>query len=107
LLSQIGVKLEFIPEAGGWVALHDESMQTSIKGVYVAGDASGIEEASTAMIEGKIAGLAVAIQLGFSKKKTLLAKYREELRSLRAGPFGEKPRIAKEKIAQKRRLHHA
>jgi sarcosine oxidase subunit alpha len=92
--------LAFIPEAGGYVALHDESMQTSVKGVYVAGDSSGIEEASTAMIEGKIAGLASAIQLGCSKKKKRLEEYRKELNQLRAGPFGEKPRIAKEKIAK-------
>lgn len=107
LLSQIGVTLEFIPEAGGYVALHDASMQTSIKGVYVAGDASGIEEASTAMIEGKIAGLAAAIQLGRSKNRKLLSEYREELSQLRAGPFGEKPRIAKEKIAKQAGVHHA
>jgi sarcosine oxidase subunit alpha len=107
LLSQIGVDLEFIPEAGGYVALHDASMQTSVQGVYVAGDASGIEEASTAMIEGKIAGLAAAVHLGKSKKKHLLAEYRLELCRLRAGPFGEKPRIAKEKIAQHRGVHHA
>ena len=99
--------LEFIPEAGGYVALHDETMQTSVKGVYVAGDASGIEEASTAMIEGKIAGLAAAIQLGRSKNKKLLTQYREELAQLRAGPFGEKPRIAKEKIAKLTEKHHA
>ena len=107
LLSQIGVDLEFVPEAGGYVALHDESMQTSVNGVYVAGDASGIEEASTAMIEGKIAGLAAAIQLGRSKRKRLLMQYREELCNLRAGPFGEKPRIAKEKIAKRAEAHHA
>ena len=107
LLSQIGVDLEFVPEAGGYVALHDGSMQTSVKGVYVAGDASGIEEASTAMIEGKIAGLAVAIQLGRSKKKKLLEQYRKELNQLRAGPFGEKPRIAKEKIAKLTEVRHA
>jgi sarcosine oxidase subunit alpha len=107
LLSQIGVNLEYVPEAGGYVALHDESMQTSVKGVYVAGDASGIEEASTAMIEGKIAGLAVAIQLGRSKKKELLEQYRKDLNQLRAGPFGEKPRIAKEKIAKLTEIRHA
>jgi sarcosine oxidase subunit alpha len=107
LLSQIGVDLEFIPEAGGYVALHDESMMTSIKGVYVAGDASGIEEASTAMIEGKIAGLAAAVQLGRSKNKNLLRQYRAELDQLRAGPFGEKPRIAKEKITKLAGIHHA
>lgn len=100
LLSQIGVDLCFIPEAGGYVAPHDESMRTSVKGVYVAGDASGIEEASTAMIEGKIAGLAAAIFLGHKQNKKLLKKYQEELAQLRAGPFGEKPRIAKEKIAK-------
>ena len=82
-------------------------MQTSVKGVYVAGDASGIEEASTAMIEGKIAGLAAAIQLGRSKNKKLLAQYRKELCQLRAGPFGEKPRIAKEKIAKLKGARHA
>jgi thioredoxin reductase len=107
LLSQIGVNLEFIPEAGGYVALHDESMQTSVRGVYVAGDASGIEEASTAMIEGKIAGLASAIFVGRSKNKKLLTCYRNELAQLRAGPFGEKPRIAKEKIANLAEGHHA
>jgi sarcosine oxidase subunit alpha len=107
LLSQIGVQHEFIPEAGGYVALHDETMQTSVKGVYVAGDASGIEEASTAMIEGKIAGLAAAIQLGRSKNKKLLTHYREELSQLRAGPFGEKPRIAKQKIAKMKEKRHA
>jgi sarcosine oxidase subunit alpha len=107
LLSQIGVELQYIPEAGGYVALHGESMQTSVKGVYVAGDASGIEEASTAMIEGKIAGLAAAIQLGYSKNTRLLKRYHQELNSLRAGPFGEKPRKAKEKIAKLTEGKHA
>jgi sarcosine oxidase subunit alpha len=100
LLSQIGVDLEFIPEAGGYVALHDDSMQTSVKGIYVAGDSSGIEEASTAMTEGKIAGLSAAILLGYTKNKNLLKQYVDELDQLRAGPFGEKPRIAKDKITK-------
>jgi len=107
LLSQLGVALQFIPEAGGYVALHDESMQTSIKGVYVAGDSSGIEEASTAMIEGKIAGIAAAMFLGYSKNKRLLEQYRHELAQLRAGPFGEKPRLAKEKITKLTEEQHA
>ena len=107
LLSQIGVNLEFIPEAGGYVALHDDSMQTSVKGVYVAGDASGIEEASTAMIEGKIAGLAAAMTLGKTRDRKLLEHYRRELECLRAGPFGEKPRIAKQKITKLVEARHA
>lgn len=100
LLGQIGVKMVTIPEAGGFVALHDETMQTSVENIYVAGDASGIEEASTAMIEGKIAGLHAANHIGFKtddadqRKK----KFTEEISHLRAGPFGDKPRIAKQKM---------
>jgi sarcosine oxidase subunit alpha len=98
LLFQAGVKIAFIPEAGGYVALHDDLMQSSVKGLFVSGDASGIEEASTAMVEGKIAGLASAVSLGYNKNKHLLKQYKKELSNLRAGPFGEKPRIANKKI---------
>ena len=99
LLSQIGVKMDFVGEAGGYVAMHDKFMQTTCKGVFVAGDSSGIEEASTAMIEGKIAGVSTALLLGYNKDaKKLQKKYLEELERLRAGPFGEKARIAKKKI---------
>lgn len=99
LLYQVGVNMEFVPEAGGFVALHDDSMQTTVKGVFVAGDSSGIEEASTAMVEGKIAGVSASLLLGFNKNaKELKKQYKKELDRLRAGPFGEKPRIAKRKI---------
>ncbi|UCB58561.1 MAG: FAD-dependent oxidoreductase [Thermoplasmatales archaeon] len=99
LLYQFGVNMEFVPEAGGFVALHDDSMQTTVKGVFVAGDSSGIEEASTAMVEGKIAGVSASLLLGFNKNaKDLKKQYKKELDRLRAGPFGEKPRIAKRKI---------
>jgi sarcosine oxidase subunit alpha len=99
LLSQVGVEMEFVPEAGGFVALHDDTMQTTVRNVYVAGDSSGIEEASTAMVEGKISGVSAAYSLGFDKNaKQLKKQYIGELEHLRAGPFGEKPRIAKDKI---------
>ena len=101
LLSQAGVEMEFIPEAGGYVALHDKFMETTVNNIYVAGDSSGIEEASTAMIEGKIAGTAASLKLGYDKKaKNLLRQFLEELDRLRSGPFGKKPRIAKNKIAK-------
>jgi len=74
----------------------------------VAGDSSGIEEASTAMIEGKIAGVSAAFQLGYDKKAKVLKKqYIEELKRLREGPFGEKPRIAKDKIKKLMERTHA
>jgi len=100
LLSQIGVEMEIIPEAGGYVALHNDSMLTTVKGVYVAGDSSGIEEASTAMIEGRIAGFSAAVYLGYKKNENVLSQYLDELCRLRAGSFGEKPRAAKKKICK-------
>ena len=100
LLEQIGAKTEFIAEAGGHVAIHDKSMQTTVKGVFVAGDSSGIEEASTAMIEGQLAGVSAAAFLGFDKQaEKLKKKYIKSLEGFRSGPFGLKPKICKDKIA--------
>jgi len=100
LLEQIGAKTEFIPEAGGHIAVHDSTMQTNVHGVYVAGDSSGIEEASTAMIEGELAGISSATSLGYDKNaQKLKKKCKKALDRFRSGPFGEKPRICKEKIA--------
>ncbi|MEF8848676.1 MAG: FAD-dependent oxidoreductase [Candidatus Thermoplasmatota archaeon] len=103
LLGQTGVRLEDISEAGGQVAIHDRDMQTSVDNVFVAGDCSGIEEASTAMIEGKIAGISAAEKIGYKIKKEKKQKYHKELQGLRAGPFGEKPRMAKQKIKKIRK----
>jgi sarcosine oxidase subunit alpha len=99
LLSQVGVEMDFVPEAGGYIALHDDTMETSVRGVFVSGDSSGIEEASTAMVEGKIAGISAAYLSGYKKDaKKLKNQYIKELERLRAGPFGEKSRKAKKKI---------
>ena len=98
LLFQAGCETKYVPELGGWVAVHNKNLETSVEGIYVAGDCSGIEEASTAMMEGRIAGIDSAEKLGFkidgSEKKDAF----ENLKTLRSGPFGEKPRKGKEKM---------
>jgi len=63
LLSEMGADVVWVPELGGPVPLRDRYMETSIPGVYVAGDAGGIEEATTAMLTGRIAGLSAAIRV--------------------------------------------
>jgi len=99
LVAQTGAEIKFISEGGGWVALHNEYMETTKEGIYVAGDLSNIEEASTAIIEGKIAGLAAANSIrkieDFEEK---FKKYSSQLKIFREGYFGERPRKAKEKI---------
>lgn len=86
---------------GGWIPLHNKNMETSVAGIYVAGDATGVEEANTALEEGRIAGIAAAQALGFisdeeaENKKDVIW---ERVESLRLGPFGVKRLEAKEVV---------
>ena len=100
LLDQAGVKIKFIPELGGHVALRNKNLETSVKNIYIAGDIAGIEEASTAIMEGRIAGLSAVIDMGIAGEDAveLRENVREELKELRAGPFGEKIRQGLEKV---------
>ncbi len=96
-----GVSHKYIPELGGWMPIHDENMQTSIPGIYIAGDTAGVEEANTAMDEGRLAGLSIAENLGyFSKDEAKIKKdeIKARLIALRQGPFGEKRLNAKSRI---------
>lgn len=92
LLWQIGCDMKFVPELGGHVPLRNKDLETSIKGIYVAGDTAGIEEASSAMVEGRLAGLCAALSLGYEGEDFEAEKNDclEQLNSLRSGPVGEK-----------------
>lgn len=94
LLAQAGCRLAYVPELGGHVPLRDENLQTTVPGVYVAGDAAGVEEASAAMMEGALAGLHAAYSLGYGQQdyEARRAAIREQLEALRSGPVGEKIR---------------
>ncbi len=105
LLFQAGCQSWYVSELGGHVAAHDDNLETTIQGVYVAGDASGIEEASTAMLEGRLAGLCAAESLGKRTAPDHKAEILEGLTELRAGPFGEKARRGKEKMSQEAWSH--
>ena len=78
LLKMAGCKMEDNPRRGGQVPVCDEHGRTSIPGIFVAGDVSGIEEASSAMIEGRMAGLLAAEFLGYEESDGL----HEELEAL-------------------------
>jgi thioredoxin reductase/Fe-S-cluster-containing hydrogenase component 2 len=99
ILFQSGCAVKYLPELGGYVPYRDEHLETSIKGLYVAGDVSGIEEATGAMVEGEIAGLHVAGTLKQDDKIfERIKEMKEELRSLRAGPVGHKIREGLSKL---------
>ncbi|MDH5683371.1 MAG: NAD(P)/FAD-dependent oxidoreductase [candidate division WOR-3 bacterium] len=104
LLWQAGCEMVYVPELGGQVAQHNEDMMTSRADIFVGGDLSGIEEASTAMLEGKIAGASAYESLkGVSaESKKIKEQAKVELGMIRQGPFGEKPRWGKERLAARR-----
>ena len=92
LLQMSGCKMVHIPALGGNIPAHDLDQQTSIPSVYIAGDVSGIEEASTAIIEGRIAGLAIAHSLGYMDDQSFLEQREQQLRNmegLRTGSHGD------------------
>ena len=97
-----GCEFTYAPSLGGHLPLHNEDMETTVPGIYVAGDIAGIEEASTAMEEGRLAGLAAAEALGHVSEITRQRKEdaRRALDALRMGPFGEGRLQGKQQILQ-------
>ncbi|MEJ5229564.1 MAG: FAD-dependent oxidoreductase [Pseudothermotoga sp.] len=104
LLWQAGCEMKYVPELSGYVPKRDETMRTTNPNIWVAGDASGIEEASSAMIEGKIAGLSVSHSLAKVDDTTFtqrLASYWKELALLRGGETAKRVRAGIEKVLSK------
>lgn len=91
-LAQLcGCKFTYLPRMGGMLPIHNADMETSMPGIYIAGDISGVEEASTAMEEGRLAGIAAAESLGYigrSAADELKRQVWERMGKLRTGSFG-------------------
>ncbi|TVP94717.1 MAG: FAD-dependent oxidoreductase [Acholeplasmatales bacterium] len=94
LLQQLGAEVIYINELGGHVPRLNEKFETTVEGVYACGDVAGIEEASSAMIAGKIAGLEAALKQGYALEdaQARQAALHTSLKTLRSGPHGEKIR---------------
>lgn len=91
LLSMRGCQMKYVPQLSGMVPLRNENYETTIENVFAAGDTTGVEEASAAMVEGYLAGLCAAAKIGhitddFEERKN---DYVKQLESLRSGPVGK------------------
>jgi sarcosine oxidase subunit alpha len=100
LATMVGCNMVYIPELGGLVPERKNGFCTSIPWIFISGDASGIEEASSAIVEGELTGLEAAASLGYlhPEMEKLKTELREDLRTLRSGPFGSKIRIGLQKV---------
>ncbi|WP_303150012.1 FAD-dependent oxidoreductase [uncultured Cloacibacillus sp.] len=69
--SQAKCDVEYAAELCGFVPMRNKYMETSNKNILTAGDCSGIGEATTAMIEGELAGLRAAQVLGLANESVV------------------------------------
>jgi sarcosine oxidase subunit alpha len=100
LCWQAGCRMAYISELSGHVPIVDKYLATTNPNIFVAGDVAGVEEASSAMVEGRLAGYSAALSLGYGKDTApkLQAEAIAELEELRAGPVAEEIRKGMEKI---------
>ncbi|SDI06326.1 NAD(P)/FAD-dependent oxidoreductase [Alteribacillus bidgolensis] len=68
LAAIAGCPFYLIPELGGHVPLHNETMKTPIEKLFVAGNITGIESAKIAIVQGETAGLSITQALYGSSK---------------------------------------
>ena len=64
LVQVSGCPLVHIPDLGGWVPVHNQDMQTPLKGLFVAGSITGVEGSEVAEELGRLAGVSAASYLG-------------------------------------------
>jgi NADPH-dependent 2,4-dienoyl-CoA reductase/sulfur reductase-like enzyme len=90
-LAQLaGCQLRFDDARGGWVPVVDETLETSVPNVWVAGDGGGVAGVLVACLQGTLAGLAVACRAGalspgeFERQRRPLARQLARLARFRA-----------------------
>jgi len=84
LTRALGCRHEYDARAGGWIPAHDDDMQTSVRGVFVAGEVAGIGGAWAAMAEGALAASAALVGLGFTVPAPRIESLRRERQHRRA-----------------------
>src|SRR5699024_9118327 len=63
LAAVVGCPFEYSDELGGHVPIDNETMETQVKGVYVAANSTGNESTKVAREQGKVAGLSIVRRL--------------------------------------------
>jgi len=64
LTELAGCRHEYVHDVGGWVPVRTARMETTVPGIFAAGDGAGVAGALVAIDEGRIAGITAAEQAG-------------------------------------------
>ncbi|VAX36650.1 Opine oxidase subunit A [hydrothermal vent metagenome] len=90
-LAQLaGCQVNFVNEQGGWIPTVDENLQSSVPGIWIAGDGGGVAGAFVAELEGQLVGLTIANSVGeisqsmFDQKRQPIMRRLAKLRRFRA-----------------------
>ena len=96
LLWLVGAEFMYLESLGGFVPVTDRCLQSLVPNVFVAGDAAGIEEASIAMEQGRIAGLSAARAAGHPARglDDIESEALHNIMELRSGPGASEVRAA-------------
>ncbi|MEM3848262.1 MAG: FAD-dependent oxidoreductase, partial [Zestosphaera sp.] len=95
LFAQSGAVMRWSPELGGMVPIRTPDLETSVRNLYVAGDSSGVEEATTAMIEGWMAALSVVGRFADPSKASKAAEEMMRLHNFLWGEYRTSPLLSR------------
>jgi sarcosine oxidase subunit alpha len=101
LARMAGAEHVYVGELGGWVPKKKKTGETTVPGLYVAGDSAGVEEATSAMLEGRVAGIDAALKLGkmpLTEYTARMVDLERQLEELRSGPISKHIRAGLEKV---------
>ncbi|MED4587019.1 NAD(P)/FAD-dependent oxidoreductase [Brevibacillus choshinensis] len=83
LAAIAGCPFAYVPSLGGHVPIHNDQMQTSLPGLFVAGNITGVESAKVAMAQGTVAGLSMSYSCGALTDRELLENAIRQVSSVR------------------------
>lgn len=79
---QAGCDLEYQKDRGGWMVKVEETLESSCRSVYAAGEITGIAGAKKSFIQGKLAAMTILKRLGKTTPGNRKIKFQKDIHTL-------------------------
>ena len=88
LAIQIGCRVDYEPEKGGWIVRTNDELETSVENIFAAGEMTGVAGAQKSFLEGQIAGLCILNRMGLKGNNRQISKLaHDRFRHLKFGKY--------------------
>jgi len=77
LFQALGCELAYDVQAHAFFPRHDDTLRTTVSWVYAAGEVTGVGGAAKSLVEGEIAGIQAALDLGAAQEQKAAPRLRE------------------------------